>query len=453
MTTIQSSSSSPSAVEVAGKTYRYVFVGYLAWLVLAGLVTAFFTWWVWRASNRQQDAIVAATDHENLVLRTDLNAEKGKVAGLQKAAAEAQRDLAEQKGKTASLEKAAADAQTELIEQQGRTANLEKAAADARAAQQRVEVDLAKQQERAAKAEKTLETERLERLRLEEAVAPRKIVSTFVMVDALKAFAGTNAIVEYLDAYEPRSVARDLCSILEMAGWHVSEERKAFVVWQENVTVWAPFIAYPSRASEAAMALVQQLQLNKIEVRTSATTLPPLHGVRISIGRQEATYLAERQRTELYRDFIFGEPTEAILEPLRKELQFTHFTVEQQHLFITTVEKPRGNTLVQLRCPANDDEACGLAMEIGILMRGAGWQIQNDGVTRDKGFPSMTRDFGGRFPEAGTRIVIVARWPAAGSLPSFRIAGAFKEVGFPVRRTIDVFDPNAPTLVVVYSKQ
>lgn len=174
MSIIMTIQSDPSAVEIAGKTHRNVFIAYLVWLVVAAVVTVWFTYWLWQAGNRQQDAIVAAMERDNLVLRTDLNTEKGKVAGLEKVAADAQKDLSEQKGKTASLEAAAAEAKTALLVQQGRTAILETAAADAKTTQQRVEIQLAEQQERTAKAEREL----AEVKRLQE---PRRLpVDTFV---------------------------------------------------------------------------------------------------------------------------------------------------------------------------------------------------------------------------------------------------------------------------------
>lgn len=58
------------------------------------------------------------------------------------------------RGQVATLETQAVDAQTQLAQQKGRTAILEKDAADAKAAQQRVEANLATQQERANRAEK-----------------------------------------------------------------------------------------------------------------------------------------------------------------------------------------------------------------------------------------------------------------------------------------------------------
>jgi|GEM_PF-3523770 len=60
--TIQSNSSSPSAIDIAGRTHRNIFFAYLVWILIAAVVTALFTWALWRASNRKNDAVIAETN-------------------------------------------------------------------------------------------------------------------------------------------------------------------------------------------------------------------------------------------------------------------------------------------------------------------------------------------------------------------------------------------------------
>jgi hypothetical protein len=110
-----------------------IFNVYIFVLIGTALVLAFFTWLVWDAGNKVQDAIRADADarileaqNKGLSLEADLNTEKGKVAGLQKDAS------------------------------------------DAKTAQQRVETKLAEQQTRAAIAERSL-------LELQEKVKPRHL--------------------------------------------------------------------------------------------------------------------------------------------------------------------------------------------------------------------------------------------------------------------------------------
>jgi hypothetical protein len=71
------SSSAGSAVELAAKRHRNLFIGYVIWLIIAGLVTAAFTVAVWMTGNRQQEAI-------NTRAQSDLEAEKTKRLGMEK---------------------------------------------------------------------------------------------------------------------------------------------------------------------------------------------------------------------------------------------------------------------------------------------------------------------------------------------------------------------------------
>jgi len=76
----QSSSSNPSALEIATRTHTSLFRWYLVWLVIAAFISATFTWLVWRSGNRQQYAAIAET--------------KERTAKLEKEAADARLELA-----------------------------------------------------------------------------------------------------------------------------------------------------------------------------------------------------------------------------------------------------------------------------------------------------------------------------------------------------------------------
>jgi hypothetical protein len=359
--------------------------------------------------------------------------------------------------RAAAVELRAQELESQNLELRSGVANLEKEAADARSAQQRIQTEMARQQQRAADAELRLEEERIERLRLEEAIAPRNIVSTQVMVDALKKFAGKKALIEHLYEDEPTRLAREISSVLDLAGWQVLLQPTQHVRGGENITVWAPTFNRPSEERNSSMAaanlLIKHLQADKLEVFGAPTGVLPSDTLQVSIGPRRSAYLSLKRDLEVRREYIFGEPQDPILEPLREETPFGHFSEEQQRLFVSKVGRVEGAPPVQLRCPANDDEACGLAMEVGVLLRRAGWEIQHGSVTRYKRFPSMTRDLEGRYPEKDTRVVVVARWREARSLPSWHIARAFETAGFPVQRTTDLFDPSAPILVIVYPKR
>jgi hypothetical protein len=405
MATVQSNlsanQSSTSPIELADRTQRRLFAAYVIILVVSALIVALFTYLVWRAGNTYQDTVKtdayariaeagssAAQANERAAKADERAGEANSEAGrANERAQNLEHDNLTLRGQVATLEKQAVDAKKDV-------ASLQKAAADAKAAQQRVETELARQQERAANAERALEIERIERLRLEEAIAPRNIVSMFVMVDALKKYTGKKAIIEYLDEDEPRRLAQDVSSTLGMAGWSVTMKPDP-KFWETNIFVMFPGLRLPmtqemTSTDEAAILLIQHLQADKLEVYSRPTATLPPDTIRIAIGRKESSYLALKRYEEVHRDFIFGEPTDPILEPLQEQIRVTHFTEEQQRLFIERVKKSIGTTSVQVRCPAEDNDTCEFATEIGALLHRAGWQIQNNSIMRDKGFPSMT---------------------------------------------------------------
>lgn len=59
---INAMSPTPSSVEVAASNHRFWFFIYLGWIVVAAIVSALFTGMLWRAGNRQQDAVIADTN-------------------------------------------------------------------------------------------------------------------------------------------------------------------------------------------------------------------------------------------------------------------------------------------------------------------------------------------------------------------------------------------------------
>ena len=58
MTSLRSS----SATEVAAQNHRFWFVVYLGWIVLGAFASAILTGMLWRAGNRQQNAVIAETN-------------------------------------------------------------------------------------------------------------------------------------------------------------------------------------------------------------------------------------------------------------------------------------------------------------------------------------------------------------------------------------------------------
>src|SRR5579864_554044 len=101
MTMVQSSGD--RAIDAATARNGRIFVAYIVVLLVTAIIIAVFTWLTWDSGNKLQDAIrqdanariqearqgVAQLQQDNLALGRNLETEKGKVAVLQKDAANA----------------------------------------------------------------------------------------------------------------------------------------------------------------------------------------------------------------------------------------------------------------------------------------------------------------------------------------------------------------------------
>ena len=182
-----------AAVGIAAATARNVkvFNLYIVVLIVTAFVVAYFTWLVWDAGNKVQDAVQSDADARILearnkaaTLETDLNTEKIKLLELQKDVANAQ------------------------------------------AAQQRVEIDLAKQREIAANAERSL-------LELRERIKPRKLTDeqSAEFVTALKTFPETALKLGYTagGGDEAFNLLKQLMSLFKEARWKIPIETSQIV--------------------------------------------------------------------------------------------------------------------------------------------------------------------------------------------------------------------------------
>ncbi len=194
-----------SPIEVAARTQHKVFVLYICILVLGGLLTAVLTVVLRQATNRYQTLVKRDADAR---------------------IAEASRGAAQANERTAALEKDNLILRKDVNEAAGKVAEAQRDAADAKAAQQRVEVELAKvgiklagQQERAAQAERSL-------LELQEKLRPRTLSSEqrAKLIDALSRI--PKGPVEFLHVegdHEAFDFAEQVRDVLQKAGWDVGE--------------------------------------------------------------------------------------------------------------------------------------------------------------------------------------------------------------------------------------
>lgn len=111
-------------------------------------------------------------------------------------------------------------AKSDLNAQVGQVAILQKDASDAKAAEQTVEIELAKQQEKAAIAEKSL-------LALQQTLADRALTDEQLKTigDSLKVFSGQEyTVTAYWDSKESLNIANRIHAALQLAHWKYSDE-------------------------------------------------------------------------------------------------------------------------------------------------------------------------------------------------------------------------------------
>lgn len=449
MATVQSNlstnQSDVSPIALADREQRRWFFLQIVFVLAAGLIAALLSYLAWRAGNKFQDAVRADADVRIAVAGENAaraNAEALKAnEGLKIAEArieEARAETAQASKEVAQLTKEAEALRADAEQARANIATAQVDAAQANERTQGLAIEVAEARRRQAEAERALETERLERLKIEEALAPRTIVNSLLMADELRRFAGTGVYLTVVDDEEARELESDIVSVFKQAGWNILGR-------EEGPTLLPDVMVHGQ--SEAARVFVEHLRANKIVVRLIPFTPPP-NTIRLFIGLQGLSHLRAKRDEELFRSLIFREPKNPILKPLPIQIQFLSFTERQQQQFAQTLEKMARVTKypVQLRCPANNDDACGFAMELGMLLRRSGWEIQNNSVTRDRDFPSGPVSHEFTFPESG--IVVAARWLSQNDA-SMAVGLALEDAGFTVQRMTEIFDPSAPLLVLV----
>lgn len=250
LTTAQSSAGNP--IEQASKRNGRIFAAYILILVITALLIAVFTWLTWDSGNKLQDAIRHDADarireasqgleqlrHDNFELSGDLEKEKGKVAELQKEAA------------------------------------------DAKAAQQKVETDLAKQREITAKAELAL-------VKLKQQVSPRHLDETQIKALAtnLRKFLnkpGDVAISCIGGNPEPCAFAQELIKAVRAAGWTVTIFNRGLIVVGNPPSGLS--IRTNSPHNQTAIALQRALRAIGLEASGSIAGPPNKDKVELLVG-------------------------------------------------------------------------------------------------------------------------------------------------------------------------
>jgi hypothetical protein len=170
---------------------------YVAVLIAATVLTVV----VWRATNRYQVLVKSDADARIAEASKDAAQANEGTKALENANLILRRDLNEAAGKVASIQKDAADAQ--------------KDAADAKAAQQRVEVEWAKQKARAAIAERAL-------LELQEKFKPRALSAAqrVRLIESLRRVPkGPVEVFQVEGDREAFDFAEQIRDVFRTAGW------------------------------------------------------------------------------------------------------------------------------------------------------------------------------------------------------------------------------------------
>jgi hypothetical protein len=186
---------------------------------------------------------------------------------------------------------AAANAQTRLEEQRQRTAKVEGAVAEAQAKARKFEAEIASSNARAEEAKKIAEQERLERVKLEAQLAPRRLSSEQqkAIAVSLKRFNGRKVkLITYAHDLEAGLLATQIKPALLEAGIRVDDQISGVMVVGGFVAgVW---VNGPPVEQDLVKALFDTLvQDGKLVARNNGTkpfagAANPADGVNILVG-------------------------------------------------------------------------------------------------------------------------------------------------------------------------
>jgi hypothetical protein len=139
-----------------------------------------------------------------------------------------------------------------------------------------LKVFLAQSSERTAELEQTAEHERLERIKIEERIAPRRIDSEqqLALMSTLSAFSGHNALMFFSTDIEPTTFARALANVLKAAGWTVEEVPGILFGAPVQGVVVQVHAGATAIAMAAANALVDALKRQRFTVSGPISVAP-----------------------------------------------------------------------------------------------------------------------------------------------------------------------------------
>ncbi len=222
----QSTSVSPSAIEEAGKWHTRVFIISIVWFIVAAIVTAVITYLLWRANNKQQDAVTAdaiarIAESKALASKADENAAK---ANERAAIANVEAGRANEKAGLANGHAQKLEGDNLQLRKDLEAATTESRAKQAELAKEQIK--LAEEQRKTAEAQHEAAMAQLALKKHLEEVAERQKPRNLTpeqrakLLDILMAGAkGTYEIIYVAGDPESKNFANQLAAVLKDAGW------------------------------------------------------------------------------------------------------------------------------------------------------------------------------------------------------------------------------------------
>ncbi|MDD5006705.1 MAG: hypothetical protein PHS93_09795 [Candidatus Omnitrophica bacterium] len=192
-----------------------------------------------------------------------------------------------------------------------RISNNEKETATAKAVAAKANERTAELENEAAKTALQLEKEKMQRLELEQAVAPR-IMEQYQSSNALKKFSNVTAIISSIPDIEARRTAAQINATLNMAGWKTKlipfDPQQIFqdgVIVERNVGA----ISKDDISGDAADELIKQLQASKIESHTMPAMELPNNTIFIKVGFKPYQYFSDKMlkdgKTNIFGNMLY----------------------------------------------------------------------------------------------------------------------------------------------------
>ena len=252
--------SSPSPIEVAGRAHRTWFVVFVVWAVFSALVTALFTFLLWNAGNKQQDAVQASATVQIEDARQSAAQANERAAQADERAATANAEAGRANESAAKLNERAQKLENDNL--QLRT-DLENATTESRAKQAeltREQTKLAEEQQKTAEAQREAAIAQLALKKHLEEVAERQKPRTITpekrarILEILRNEAKGEIKISFeVNNEEALDFARQIVEVLTFAGWNASIVGSAF-----EMTTPGPLTIFVSNAYNPPAAALQR---------------------------------------------------------------------------------------------------------------------------------------------------------------------------------------------------